>query len=98
VPESEKAPVQAAIQALKDVAGSEDAAEIKAKTEALAQAAMKLGETMYKAQQEGAGPQGGPGGPQGPGGGAGHGPAGGPDDKVVDADFEEVDEKKRGQG
>ncbi|HTZ35052.1 MAG TPA: molecular chaperone DnaK, partial [Stellaceae bacterium] len=98
VPESEKAPVQAAVQALKDVAGSEDAAEIKAKTEALAQAAMKLGETMYKAQQEGAGPQGGPGGPQGPGGGAGHGPAGGPDDKVVDADFEEVDEKKRGQG
>jgi molecular chaperone DnaK len=97
VPESEKAPVEAAIQALKDVVGSDNVDEIKAKTEALAQVAMKLGEGMYKAQQEAAGgPQGGPGeGPQtGPHGGQhpGH------DDNVVDADFEEVDEKKRGQG
>ena len=93
VPESEKAPVLAAVQALKDVVGSDNADEIKAKTEALAQVAMKLGEHMYKSQQDaGAGPQGGPG--EGPhaGPGAGH------DDKVVDADFEEVDEKKRGQG
>jgi molecular chaperone DnaK len=59
----------------------------------LAQVAMKLGEGMYKAQQDaGTGPQGGPGaGPQG-------GPQAGHDDNVVDADFEEVDEKKRGQG
>jgi molecular chaperone DnaK len=96
VPEAEKAPVQAAIQALKDVVGGDDAGEIKAKTEALAQVAMKLGESLYKAQPDAGGPQGGPdGGPHaGPGGphGAAH------DDKVVDADFEEVDEKKRGQG
>jgi len=96
VPESEKAPVNEAIQALKDVLGGDDADAIKAKTEALAQVAMKLGEHMYKAQQDaGAGPQGpGAGGP-----GAGHpggGPGAGHDDKVVDADFEEVDEKKRG--
>jgi len=94
VPEAEKAPVTAAIQALKDVLDSDNADEIKAKTEALAQVAMKLGEHMYQAQQDtGAGPQ-GPGGP-----GAGHpggGPGAGHDDKVVDADFEEVDEKKRG--
>jgi molecular chaperone DnaK len=88
VPESEKAPVQAAIQALKDVVGGDDVEQIKAKTEALAQVAMKLGETMYKAQQEG--PQ-----PGNPGAGPGAGPQG-HDDKVVDADFEEVDEKKRG--
>ena len=93
VPASEKAPVEAAIQALKEVVGGDNVEEIKSKTEALAQVAMKLGEGMYKAQQDaGAGPQGGPGaGPQG-------GPQAGHDDNVVDADFEEVDEKKRGQG
>jgi molecular chaperone DnaK len=91
VPESEKAPVQAAIQALKDVIGSDDADEIKSKTEALGQVAMKLGESMYKAQQDaGAGPQGPQGGPGAGGHQAGH------DDNVVDADFEEVDDKKRG--
>jgi len=96
VPDSEKAPVQAAIQALKDVLGSDNSDEIKSKTEALAQVAMKLGEGMYKAQQEaGASPHDPEGGP---GGGAHHpGPGAGHDDKVVDADFEEVDEKKRGQ-
>jgi molecular chaperone DnaK len=49
---------------------------------------------MYKAQQEAGGPQGdGPGGPTGGGhAGAGGGPA---DDKVVDADFEEVDDQKK---
>jgi molecular chaperone DnaK len=96
VPESEKAPVTAAIQALRDALGTDNAEEIKSKTEALAQVAMKLGEGMYKSQQDaGAGPQ----GPQaGPGGGQSAGPGGGHDDNVVDADFEEVDEKKRGQG
>jgi molecular chaperone DnaK len=88
--------VQQAIQALKDVLGSDDAGQIKAKTEALAQASMKVGEALYKAQQAeqaGAGDgglsQGGPGQ-----GGPGHG-AGGHDDKVVDADFEEVDDQKK---
>ena len=71
--------------------------EIKSKTEALAQVAMKLGEGMYKAQQEAdGGPQGPQGGP-GAGGGQHSGPGAGHDDKVVDADFEEVDDKKRGQ-
>ena len=90
--------VQSGIQALKDALGTEDAEQIKSKTEALAQAAMKLGEAMYKAQQAAGGeaaggPQGGAG--AGPGAGAGgHG-----SDKVVDADFEEVDDqKKRGSG
>jgi molecular chaperone DnaK len=87
VPAGDRDAVQGAIQALKDALGSDDTEAIKAKTEALGQVAMKLGEAMYKTQQaagddspEGGGPQGGPG-------------AGG--DKVVDADFEEVDDQKK---
>src|SRR3982074_2570456 len=96
VPASDREPAQSAIQALKDVLGSDDVEQIKSKTEALAQVAMKLGEAMYKAQQSaggdaGGGPQGGPGAHGGPGaGGAAGGPGG---DKVVDADFEEVDDQ-----
>src|SRR5690348_15560156 len=94
VPESERAPVQSAIQALKDAIGTDDVEQIKSKTEALAQVAMKLGEAMYKTQQTGGG-ESGLGGPQG-GAGAGGGAAGGPgSDKVVDADFEEVDDQKK---
>ncbi len=55
---------------------------------------MKLGEALYKAQQAGPG-EGGPGsgGAGGPGqGGSGDG---GGSDKVVDADFEEVDDQKK---
>jgi molecular chaperone DnaK len=87
--------VQQAIQALKDTLGSDSTEQIKAKTEALAQASMKVGEALYKAQQaQQAGA--GEGGPS-PGGQASGGAAGGGNDKVVDADFEEVDDhKKRG--
>ena len=88
VPADDREAVQAAIQAVKDVLGNDDVEVIKAKTEALAQVAMKLGEAMYKAQQEAAGPQGSPQG------GPGAGPASG-GDKVVDADFEEVDDQKK---
>jgi molecular chaperone DnaK len=95
IPAGEREAVEAAVRDLKSVSGGEDVGQIQAKTEALAQVSMKLGEAMYKAQQTG--PTGDAGGGQaGPGGG---GAAGG-DDKVVDADFEEVDErnKKRGAG
>src|SRR5437588_106124 len=95
VPETERAPVQSAIQALKDVLGSDDVEQIKSKTEALAQVAMKLGEAMYKTQQTGGG-ESGPGGPQGGAGPGGGGAAGGPgSEKVVDAEFEEVDDQKK---
>jgi molecular chaperone DnaK len=50
---------------------------------------------MYKTQQTGGG-ESGPGGPQGGAGPGGGGAAGGPgSDKVVDADFEEVDDQKK---
>src|SRR5712671_3321178 len=87
VPQADREAVQQAIQALKDTLGSDDSAQIKAKTEALAQASMKVGEALYKAQQaEQAG--------AGEGGPSQGGPAGG-GDKVVDADFEEVDDQKK---
>jgi molecular chaperone DnaK len=94
VPQGDRDAVQQAVQALKDTLGSEEAAQIKAKTEALAQASMKLGEALYKAQQaEQAGA--GDGGPTSGGtGGSGAGGSGG-SDKVVDADFEEVDDQKK---
>ena len=91
VPQADREAVQQAVQALKDTLGSEDAGQIKAKTEMLAQVSMKLGEALYKAQQaeqSGSGDGGAsPGGPS-------HGAAGG-NDKVVDADFEEVDDQKK---
>src|SRR5712671_1421622 len=97
VPQADREAVQQAIQALKDTLGSDDSAQIKAKTEALAQASMKVGEALYKAQQaEQAGAGGGPsqGGPSQ--GGPSHGGGGpGGNDKVVDADFEEVDDQKK---
>ena len=91
VPQGDRDAVQQAMQALKDTLSSEDAGQIKAKTEALAQVSMKLGEALYRAQQtEQAGS-----GEAGPSqGGPSHGAAGG-SDKVVDADFEEVDDQKK---
>ena len=95
VPEADKATVEAAITDLKAALAAEDVEAIKTKTEALTQASMKIGEAIYKAkaaegtQQPGEAPQGGPD--------AGHAAAGGADDaRVVDADFEEVDERKKG--
>ncbi len=87
---AERGAIEEAITALKSVKDSEDVAEIQQKTQALMQASMKLGEAMYKAQGDGA---------QGDAGPDAAGSAGGTqkpaDEDVVDADFEEVDEKKR---
>ncbi len=93
VPAGDKQAIEAAIAALKSVTTGEDVNAIRSRTEALAQAAMKMGEALYKGQAAGAeSPQPGPQPGSHPG-------AGGGDDKVVDADFEEVDEqKKRGSG
>ena len=74
---------------LKEALKGDDADAIAAKTNTLAQASMKLGEAMYKSQQEG---QPGDGGP-----GAGAAPGGEPGKKedVVDAEFTEVDDDKK---
>jgi molecular chaperone DnaK len=94
IPASDKDAITAAIAALREATAGDDVEAIKSKTEALGQLSMKLGEAMYKAQQA-SGEQ-GPGGPGDAGGGpAGGASAGKPDDKVVDADFEEVDDQKK---
>jgi molecular chaperone DnaK len=97
VPAADKAAIEGALESLKSVLAGEDVEAIKEKTNALAQAAMKLGEAMYKAQEG----QQGPAGPGGPQASAGPGAAANKDDKVVDADFEDVTDaknKKAGSG
>ena len=86
VPGAEKSAIESAIAELKSVKDGDDADAIRAKTDGLTQVSMKLGEHLYRQQQEAAAPQ-----PE----------AGGQDqndDKVVDADFTEVDENRRKSG
>ncbi|HXV73347.1 MAG TPA: molecular chaperone DnaK, partial [Sphingomonadales bacterium] len=78
--------IEDAIAALKPALEGNDVEDIKAKSEALVQASMKLGEEIYKAQQAEAGTQ------EQSGGGNGAGAK--KDEGVVDADFEEVDDEK----
>jgi molecular chaperone DnaK len=84
VGQGERDAIQSALDELKGVLESGDAETISAKTQALVQASMKLGEAMYKAQQ-GAGDT-----------GPTEGAAPGGSEDVVDAEFEEVsgDDKK----
>ena len=89
---ADKTKIEAAIGELKEALKLEDVEAIRAKTNALAQASMKLGEAIYGAQQAAEGAAGGAAGAdegaQKKGGAAG--------DNVVDADFEEVkDDKKK---
>jgi molecular chaperone DnaK len=88
----DKALVETASADLKAVKDGEDIDAIEAKTQALTQALMKVGEALYKAQAAEGGP-GADGGAEGAGDQAGaQGSAN--DEKVVDADFEEVDDRK----
>ncbi len=52
LPEADKTGAEAAIQSLRDALQGEDAEMIGERTQALMQAAMKIGETIYKAEQE----------------------------------------------
>ncbi len=91
---STKAAVEAEIQKVKDIAAKEnaEAAEIKSATESLMQAAMKVGEEIYKAGQ----------GSQGAGQAAAdsastesHSHSTDSSEKVVDAEYEEVKSDKK---
>jgi molecular chaperone DnaK len=73
--------IEAAVNDLKQVMDGSDAEVIRKKTEALAQASHKLAEAMYAKAQTGAA------------GGAAGGAEGGPE--VVEAEFEDADEKKK---
>ena len=83
--QADKSAVEAAIADVKTAMEGSDAEDIKARTNTLAQAAMKIGEAMYK--QQGGAAQGGE---------PGAGPSAEGEDDIVDADFEEVrdDDKK----
>ncbi|MEL6509570.1 MAG: molecular chaperone DnaK [Pseudomonadota bacterium] len=77
--------IELAIAALKDDLETEDAGKIKGGIQNVTEAAMKLGEAIYKASQEEA---------------AGEAPEAdsepsGVDDDIVDADFEDLDDDKR---
>jgi len=83
VSEDDKQAIEGAIAALKTSLEGDDAEDIKAKTQKLAETAMKLGQAMYEAAQasEGADAEGGE-------------QASSKDD-VVDADYEEIDDDKK---
>ncbi|MFL6804779.1 MAG: Hsp70 family protein, partial [Xanthobacteraceae bacterium] len=85
VGEDERRAIENAMADLREAVKGDDAEAIKAKTNALAQASMKLGEAMYKQAEQGAA--------GGDGGAAGS--AGGPKEDVVDAEFTEVDDDKK---
>jgi molecular chaperone DnaK len=83
----DKGEAEAAIAATRSALEGQDMDAVKSASDRLTQVAMRIGEAMYKAQQTG--------GDQ-PGPDAGPGPSAGPaDDKVVDAEYEEVDDKKK---
>jgi molecular chaperone DnaK len=84
VPPAEKVEVESALAAARTAMEGQDADAIREASEKLSQAAMKMGEALYKAEQ--AAPK-----PEEPAAGA----AGASKDKVVDAEFEEVDPNKK---
>ena len=88
VDESLKSEIEAAVAEAKTAVEGGDTDAIKAKAEALAQVAMKLGQAIYeKDQQSAASP--GAEAPAGDGEGAG-------EEEVVDAEYSEVDEDNKG--
>ncbi|MBV8616733.1 MAG: molecular chaperone DnaK [Acetobacteraceae bacterium] len=89
----EKGEAEAAVAAARTALEGSDPDALKRASDRLSQAAMKLGEAMYKAQAAGAAGAAEPG--AGPGASDGSSGSGARDDKVVDAEFEEVDEKKK---
>jgi len=97
LPAQDKGEAEAAVAAARSAIEANDADGIKKAGERLSQAAMKIGETVYKAEQAagaaaGSGAGAGPG--AGPGASAGHSSTA-HDDNIVDAEFEEIDESKK---
>ncbi|MEJ2623428.1 MAG: molecular chaperone DnaK [Pseudolabrys sp.] len=84
VSETERSAIENAMSDLKEALKGDDADAIQAKSNALAQASMKLGEAMYKAQQEGGATE-----------GAAEGGAEEKKEDVVDAEFTEVDDDSK---
>jgi molecular chaperone DnaK len=84
----DKGEAEAAIAAARSAMEGTNAAALTSASERLTQVSMRIGEAMYKAQAAaGAAPAG-----EAPTGGASAGPGG---ERVVDAEFEEIDDKKK---
>ncbi|MFD1198146.1 molecular chaperone DnaK [Brucella gallinifaecis] len=79
----DKQAIESAIAALKTALEGDDAEDIKAKTQVLAEASMKLGQAMYEAAQAAEE------------GGADTAEQASSNDDVVDADYEEIDDDKK---
>ena len=73
--------IELSIKALEEALDKEGAGKIKALSQDLTEAAMKLGEAIYKAQADSEE--------------ADDGAPSGVDDDIVDADFEDVDDNRR---
>jgi molecular chaperone DnaK len=90
--EDEKTKIKDAIAAVRKAMEGDDPAAIESATQSLTAASHKLAEEMYKKAAAGSGPGAGT-----DGGAAGQQNGGGqkPEEKVVDAEFEEVDKDKK---
>lgn len=90
IPAADKETIEKDIAALKEAVAGDDAEKIEKLTEALTQSSMKIGEIIYKAEQEKAAAA----------GGSGDGSATTSDDgsTVVDATYEEVDKDNKKAG
>ncbi len=82
LPAQDKGEAEAAVAAAKSAMDSGDTAAIKSASDRLTQAAMKIGEAVYKAQSEQPAPE-------------AEAAGGKPGEKVVDAEFEEVNDHKK---
>ncbi|HKR23902.1 MAG TPA: molecular chaperone DnaK [Allosphingosinicella sp.] len=87
IDETLKGEIEAAIGEAKAAVEGGETETIKAKAEALAQVAMKMGQAIYEKDQQAA---------ASPGAEAPEGEAAGGDEEVVDAEFSEVDENNKG--
>jgi molecular chaperone DnaK len=84
---ADRTAIENALSDLKESLKGEDATDIQAKAQTLAQASMKLGEAMYAAQK--------PDDQSGGGDAGGSAEGGEKKEDVVDAEFTEVDDKKK---
>jgi len=84
---ADKEAVEKDLQSLKDAIASDDTARIEQATQALGQSSMKIGEAMYKAEQAKGAPSAGDT--------QDSASSGTNDETIVDAQFEEVDDKKK---
>ncbi|HWK00582.1 MAG TPA: molecular chaperone DnaK [Xanthobacteraceae bacterium] len=84
---ADRTAIENALSDLKESLKGEDATDIQAKAQTLAQVSMKLGEAMYQSQQGG--------GDAGSSGGDTGAESGEKKEDVVDAEFTEVDDKKK---